>query len=233
MQQNSPAGPPGGDNPPMGPAGAVINYADVSVRGGDGAIGGAGGAVLLETQLQIYFDASFEIATNFGVIDATGGSSSDDNAIGGEAGNIQLLGMSGVQNAAAANADGGDASGASSTGGAGNEVIFTADYGTAQNTGTLSSSGGNGTGTAGNGGNADEILMNGVGLSGPGIVNTAALTCSGGNGANLGGNGGAINLFTSFGTETSNSGTLTAAAGTGNTNGSAGSINVDGANVGP
>ena len=235
VQQDNPAQSPGSNNSNYGPAGAAINYANVSVRGGDGAQGGTGGSVLLTTQRNTNFNATFEIAFNAGTIDTSGGATSTDGDGGSSGGQIEFDGISGVQNFGALSANGGSTSGANSQSIGTSNINFTSDEGFVRNNGTLTADGGAATGVNGRGGSAGSIN-----IFGNGVINTAAITCTGGDASDamgIGGSGGNIQLYSSVEGPSMNSGALDVAAGANvNDSGAAagpGSIVIDGATITP
>ena len=233
IEQDTTANSPGNNQSNFGPAGAVINYANISTRGGDGLLGGQSGQVHLQTQRNVNFYDTFELAINGGTIDTTSGLTTADNSPNGAAPGeiqIQLLGIAGVQNSGSIIGDGGDASGANSEAGYANDVTFTSDTGTVLNTGTITLNGGAGSGISGSNGSGGNVNMYGVA-----VINTAAITCDGSSGSVTGGGGGSITLFSSSGGPTVNSGTLTVDGGIAtdaSNDGSSGSIQIDGVTEG-
>ena len=223
LQQVASANDVGGTDG-FGPAGAVINYANVTSHGGDGVVAAAGGQVKMLTQAQFHFDDSFEIAANFGNLDVVGGSA--PLAAGANSGgSVTLDGIVGAQNSGMITIDGGRALGTNSTGGGGN-VYIKGEHGAASNFAAISCRGGDATGADGSGANAGSVYI--VGSS---ATNSAAISCIGGAGDGAdepGGDGGFIDLFASPNGPSMNSGTLSVAGGTGTPPGVSGTIDIDG-----
>ena len=148
--------------------GLIVNYSTVDITGGDGAKGGAGGDVKLESFLTLY---------NAGDIDASGGVGL--SARGGTAGVLDIYGMHGhCYNSARLKADGGAGL---TGGGAGNEIyLWVNGAGDIRNSGEIS----------GNGGDVDDACTvscsagNAADLEfyseGGDIINHATLTLRGG-----------------------------------------------------
>ena len=216
----------------LDPGGAMINYAKVSARGGNGlnenyGYGGAGGSVLLQTQQATNFSDNFEIVANYGDIDVRGGDGAGSgSSSAGPGGSVTFLGIQGVQNSGAIDASGGNTVSQSATGATGSSITLQSEVGPVLNSGTLTTNGGAGLQPNSSGNAAGEIAMFGTS-----VTNSAALTCNGGDGAVNGGAGGDIELFSSVGQPTSNTGTLSNFAGTGANAGEAGSCTVDGASL--
>ena len=203
-----------------GPAGAVINYAHVSAVGGNGNVGGSAGSVIMNTQQQQVFGTSFEIISNVGRVDLTGGTTNAAFIFGGTGGSLNFNGISGVQNSGAINVSSGN--GPSSNGDAENangmSLIGTA--GPVQNNGALTANGGTGGSDAGGGG---SIL-----LQGTLVTNSGTISCAGGASTSFGGAGGGIILNSEPDGPTNNTGTLSVVAGSGAGDGGTGTITIDG-----
>ena len=222
MRQSRSATSPGDNQSNYGPAGAVINYANILAQGGRGGFsGGDGGTVLLTTQRDTNFSDSFELAINFGTVDVDGGAGPRE---GGSAGTVEFDGIEGVQNNNTINADGGQGTGIKGSGGNASSIQFTSDEGAVQNTGELTAIGGVSAGS--DGGTGGSINMFGFSVS-----NSGALTCDGGDAVTSPGDGGSIALFSSVFAPTANTGALSAAGGTGDPEGLAGSIQIDGSTI--
>jgi hypothetical protein len=218
--------PQGGYN---APGGAVINYANVDVRGGDGAAAGGAGEVYLETQYDDYFfKTTFEIVDNHGNIDARGGNATGNNN-GGGGGYVEFQAMVGIKNSGTINSSGGTSGGATNTGGGGAEIYFASTYGTCENTAQLDSNGGSAAAAAANGGGAGSVYLYGMPA-----LNSGALNLAGGAGGTNGGDGGYIELFSSSATTSEQSGMVAVGGGTGGTTaGGKGQLFVDGSNMTP
>ena len=223
MQQVASANNVGGSNG-FGPAGAVINYANLTSRGGDGEIAAPGGTINLLTQEQYHFDDSFEIVANFGAIDVTGGSA--PLSLGASnGGTVNLDGIVGAQNAGSITADGGRSLGDNNSGDGG-VVHIKGELGAASNRSTISANGGDATGANGIGANAGTVYIVGAAAS-----NSGTITCVGGaaDGASeQGGEGGFIEMFASPDGPSMNTGSLSASGGTGTPTGVSGTIDIDG-----
>ena len=230
MQYDHAANSPGNNNNNYGPAGAVLNYANVSTRGGDGnnGDGGSGGEVYMQTQRDTNFNSTFEFVGSFGTIDGTGGATTVNGDSGGNGAYIEFDGINGVQNAGTITVSSGTASGLNVGNNGANSIYFTSDVGPITNRGDLTASGGSALGHNSQGGQGGNINFYGVGIN-----NSGALTCDGGDGSATGGDGGTIYLFSSAAGPTVNSAALAVDGGNGDNGGNEGSIQVDGANVGP
>ena len=207
----------------VGPAGAVINYANVTALGGDGAAPGSAGNISFSTEPYDFRD-SFEVALNFGAIDVSGGSASENDASRG--GNVDLFGVSGAANNGAVTATGGVSTNEGGDCGNGGNISIYASTGPATNTGIIHASGASNTVAGSFGGNGGT-----VDIAGSLASNTAAITCEGGDGGTggNGGGGGEIELRSSPDGTSTNSGTLLVSPGTNPFNGSfAGEIRIDG-----
>ena len=219
LTQASAANGPGGDEN-FGPAGAVINYANITARSGDGVNIANGGGVALTTQPTNWND-TFEIAANVGDIDVSGGSSSGAN--GGRAGSVIITGTAGVQNSGVIVANGGDSTAVDQSGGLGGTVELLSGVGPVQNSGAITTNGGTDSASQSAGGGGGNLL-----IAGEPVTNSGALTCDGGDGGGDGGNAGSIELRTTLAGSSTNTGALVANGGTGGDfPGSDGIITVD------
>ena len=196
-----------------GPAGAVVNNANVSAVGGDGASGGAGGTFIMFTQQSTDLGDSFEIANNTGSVDVRGGAEATLGGSAGAAGTISMFGMSGAKNSGAMSAAGGFGHGVSPADASGGSIIIRS-YGTITNSGILSAIGG---------GDVQKVGGNGgtIAVEGSPVVNSAALTCDSG-GSNP--TGGDVYLTSDNNGPTTDTGVLSALPD--------GLVSIDGANNG-
>jgi hypothetical protein len=129
-----------------------------------------------------------------------------------------------ITNEASVEAKGGNATATGGTGGLGGYVDLWTDSNDADSTTTITNSGNIDVsgGTGDSGGDGDYISM-----QAQHVTNSGNLTANGGNGITTGGNGGNIDLDSAT-IATANSGTLSAAEGTGPTPGSPGTRTIDG-----
>ncbi|MFT3841804.1 MAG: hypothetical protein QM723_32740 [Myxococcaceae bacterium] len=204
-------------------SGPLVNYADITVNGGDGTTGGYGGTITIDTQLAVNLNQPYEKVINYGKLTVNAGLSSVNN--GQYGGNINLEGVAGTENHGALSANGSITSGGPSNAGNGGTIDLISDDGPVTNTGTCVANGGN---TAGNGGNGGQIYLDGTAVS-----NSANLTANGGDSTLQGGNGGYVQLYSHPTGPSTNSGTYSVTGGTGTPNGIKGQVLVDGIDVTP
>ena len=234
IEQDNPANSPNNNQSNYGPAGAVINYANVTARGGDEVDDGqssqsSGGGLFMTTQRNTDFGQSFEVAANFGNVIVSGGTTTGNDQTGSLGGPFELDGIDGVQNAGAIDATAGNSTGTNDLGSASSQRLrLESDVGIVNNSGAITANGGSATNTGGDSSGAfgGEVVMYGAA-----VINTAAITCNGGDGAVDGGLGGAIIMFSSVSGPTVNSGTLSVASGTGASADGIGSIQIDEPNM--
>jgi hypothetical protein len=218
------------DNPCPGllgqPIGGVANFADISLRGGNGTDtnGGNGGygEFLTCDQPQAWALLGGGAALNAGDVDATGG----DGAIAGAGGAFVLWGRERAENRGDVVLD----SGTGSPPGGLAEFEIESD-GPVLNSGNISARGSDSAGTTGDGGPAQ-----GGEMFGSHVENTGAIDLSGGNGgttSGAGGEGGSLQIF-SFAEASTNSGALTVSGGDGGTvDGVDGRVLIDGGDATP
>ncbi len=216
-----------GDVFDYGPSGAVVNYADVSARGGSGAYGGRGGDVSLWTDDYYGYVTTAELAYNYGDLDLRGGTGT---ATGGDGGDFYLWGYNAAGNEGAVATSGGAATGdmgeedPPAAGDAG-EVEIYSDLGPVRNTGAIAADGGDATGEGTTyGGDGAKVELVGASLS-----NTGALSASGGDGA-TGGDGALVFLYGVF-DGTTHSGAIAVGRGSGDTDGYDGAVWIDSMDV--
>jgi hypothetical protein len=210
-----------------GPSGGIVNYANISARGGSGTAGtGAqGGTVDFDTDYQYANAGSSAIIRSFGDIDMSGG---DGTAGGGQSGYLGWYGHSGIWNDGDITARGGNGTSGNASGGStDNNIELIADIGPVVNTGAITLRGGDASGT-GSGGDAYSIE-----IIGALVDNSGDLELRGGDGHATTGFGGDTSLLLLQSTDetTVNTGALVNAGGSGNTPGVGGDVFVDGVNV--
>jgi hypothetical protein len=202
-RQTTQFGPSNLDAPAL--IGGMSLALDVDTGGGNGSIGGAGGAVIIIQQLNGLPPALYPvILAGTGLLDSSGG---QGTTLGGQAGAIALLNVThtdqfgdkalgGIHNEADLTADGGAATGG--TGGAGNSITLASDVPPL----------------------ADADLRS----TARSLTNKGGLSAVGGAGTASGGAGGAVKFFDHF--KTTNWGDVTTSGGAGGTGsgGLAGSI---------
>ena len=210
----------------------ITNQAAIDASGGDALVSGFGGrAGFIGASVGNYYGDSGVISniTNSGDLTANGGSGVDGGARGGPI-ILQVNGdpsaVSSVTNSGKLTSLGGDATGNEPAGqaGPGGVAVVAIDNadGTVSNTGAINVSGGKSThGDAGWGGGVYIELYNAPGDSPDNLVtNTAGITANGGVGVNggYGGHvefGGFVGFYEGAGVESTNSGSISAQGGAG------------------
>lgn len=218
--------------PPPGLGGAVVNYADIDVAGGNvtgttctgTCDGGDGGGTTFATELLVGHNVDFEVIVNFGDIDLSGGNGID--AGGDGAARFSFVAYHGIENHGDIDGSGGDASDPDGAGGDAfheGPAAFYSELGSITNTGDLDFSGGNAEGANGHGGDGGQF-----GLVGIAIDNSGDVTVGGGNGGTTAGNGGNAGILTLISFDgVVNSGAFDVSGGTGFLEGDEGVINIE------
>ena len=196
--------------------GVFIRSAGVVSTAGDNATtgrGGHGGAIEFDS----YADGAPNggIIVNEGLIDASGGRTTDLDAEGGGSaafsgyGNgLNLYADAGFVNTGTIRADGGAGGTGGQAGGWNGNSFYVGGPGTLQNTGPISMSGG--TGTNGAGGPGGQLDME----AGDSFLhNSGAITTRGGNGTQYGERGGTVSMYVSYIGDLLNSGAIDASGG--------------------
>jgi hypothetical protein len=228
--------------------GGVVNRADIEAKGGNGIIGStttsATGGDGNDIEFYSYETYRYYLVTepenalrrmmidNSGNIDTSGGDSIDSTSSYGHAGYIYMWSHDGVQNSGNLTARGGDdngtkVDGTAGYGGDGSSVTLWGERVSVDNTGVIDVSGGYGAYRGGDAGYDDAYETNyyGVLLANIDKVNTPGAIIGNGGNANpavagsMGGDGSRVEIWTESGVAGLTYGSVTADAGTGETDG--------------
>lgn len=178
--------------------GVFVRATGVVSTAGDNAASGRGGYGGGIEVVAYWSEApNSGIVVNQGLIDASGGSTADPAAEGGNSAVygaygycVNLYADSGFVNTGSIRADGGNGGAGGGTGGWYGNSFYVGGPGTLRNTGAISMSGG--TGSAGAGGNGGDLDVEAGGVS---LHSSGAISVRGGNGAGSGGTGGNVDMY--------------------------------------